>query len=472
MKKKLLLALLSVELYALSMSTGTSIAYEIIELFFGRMNDVFKDAPPFDSWETYIDDNTPPEKDDRNITTKQFDKPFIISLASLNFDNSDYVLKEKGDGTNHNLEIAIASNDTIISNTIVWDPTENDHVDSSELTPTQATQDAQLRYYMCASVDDPNSLADMIKKFIEMMMSGEPFDIISFLKFFFATHQIKIHALDSDSCKNKTEVKDCTFSSSPELIECFSTDHFSVKPQKLSFTLPTYVKSAHTQDINITTDAIGYTFSKTDDYNFSATFTKYMPNNEINASLAGNGTFLLDGFTNGNATNANFNFDDIAKINIALTDESWTAIDENDTKASCTERLLCGDTNVTIIPDHFTFDEAKLHNQADQNFTYIANENSMQAHIALKIQAQNEKNSTTLNFDAQSWEKSVSIRFNTPRNDESNKTQITTQLLGFSQGVYTLTYDDMTDQKHLSFNYKREKQTAQNPFIIEGKILT
>lgn len=456
------LLLISFNLFGFGFSGGSGggISSTILNNFFGSMNSIFEDSPPVDSWETSINDTSPPEENDRNITTKTINKPFVLSLGSIKLSGDDYEKKEKGSGSNHNIEITLYTNNTPISNTIFWDPTEDKHIDSSELTPTQSTQDAQIRFYMCASIDTP-TMMDFIGGFFSGSMN-----IGNMLNSFFSTHTLKIHALDQCS----GAVQDCDFSTDKHYVECLSTNHFAIKPEKLSFTLPTHIKSAQSQSLEInatkynsTSHASRYTFT-TSDYTLEKTITKYLPDNTVSTSLKGEIDFVDGNFTDGDSNGFSFDFNDTAKINLQLIDKDWASVDD-DTEESCDGRWICGDANTTVIPHHFKLSEVKVVNEDDEDFTYYSNSKEMQAHIELTIEAQNEKDTTTQNFDKDSWENPLSVTFTLPSSTkEENKTEISNENLSFEDGIQTLHYED----NNLTFNYKRENNSTQNPFLVLG----
>jgi hypothetical protein len=430
-------------------STNT-ISADTIKEFLSSFNSNLQQHPPFDSWETSIEDDTPPDEEDRNITTKTINKSFILSLASLNSDNTDYEKKEEGDGDNPYIEVSIDSDSTKISNTITWNPTQDgkEHIDSEPLTPYKSVRDAQLHFHMCASITIPNLTS---------------LDFLSFVQ----TNLVQIH--DLSECEGKDTNTNCEFSDEKQYVECYSTNHFAIKPEKLSFTLPSYMKSAKKEALTITADATGYSFSSNDDYNLSVSITKYTKKDEVNNSLYGEGNFTFDDFTDGNSSNANFDFNDTAKINFELIDKDWAEIDD-DTLHNCDENgsYICGNYNTIVIPDHFNFKDISLHNESDQNFTYLSNSEAMQAHIAFTVNAKNAQNNTLQNFDKDSWENNISLHFSLSPETDSNKTEIFSQFLGFEDGSIKIDDDNATLNQHLSFNYTREVNNSKNPFFIRG----
>jgi hypothetical protein len=462
----------SLELHAF---TTSSMVDSMMSMFFGDIATLFDDNPPLDSWNDDIEDSSVPDKEDRNLTTKIVQNPFVISLASLNLTNDEYEKKAKGDGSNYDVNVTIYSNSLPISNTVTWDPTEDEHIDSDPLIVTQASQDAQVRVKMCASINSL-SFMDMIMELISSMMPPSilsPEEMMEKILAFFSTHPtLVIHQLEE--CNGAPTNSNCEFSQEKQLVECYSTDHFAIRADKFSFKLPLYTKSAkkETLEINATefnsskqTDRYNFT---TDDYKIEVKTTKFLPNNTEEKSLKGETTLFDGNFSDGASIGFAYDFNDTAKINLQLIDKNWAKIDENDTQNSCDGNWICGEFNTTVIPDHFTLSKVKLFNEQNKTFTYIANEGAMQAHLSLILKAMNVEDNVTQNFDFASWENPLSLTLSLANEIDSNKTEILNTNLGFSSGVKEILYSDNVTNKFLSFNYKREVNATQNPFVVEG----
>ena len=269
--------------------------------------------------------------------------------------------------------------------------------------------------------------------------------------------------------------------------ESSSHDKFSIRPEKFTITdISTQIKSALSQDFNVSAEkfgsglASGYTISNTD-YALDINKTAYLPNDTI-ADLNGTLSVTSFNFTDGFASDVSMSFNDVGKITMKLQDIHWADIDIGDTDANCSNetsgigRYICGETNATFIPDHFTFSDVNLYDDNNNsNFTYLSNDLNISAHVGLTITAKNNADGTTLNFDSSSWENPVDINLsisttNTPAiiKDEIN----TTQNIGFSNGVKVIAFDESNSSRNLMFNFTREVNTTLNPFIVNGSELT
>ena len=187
-------------------------------------------------------------------------------------------------------------------------------------------------------------------------------------------------------------------------------------------------------------------------------------------------------FTNGYASDVSMSFDDVGKMTMKLQDIHWADIDIDDTDANCSNetggigRYICGETNATFIPDHFTFSAVNLYDDNNiSNFTYLSNDLNMSAHVGVIITAKNNANGTTLNFDSASWENPVDINLSlsTTNTPAIIKNEIdTTQNIGFSNGVKTIAANESNSSRNLMFNFTREVNTTLNPFVVNGSELT
>lgn len=264
-----------------------------------------------------------------------------------------------------------------------------------------------------------------------------------------------------------------------------STDNFAIRPENLEIT-PVTNELVSGFDYNFTTiansfnnggNSIGYNTSNSE-YSLDINTTKYMPDNTtINNSLNGNTTISTYLFNDGDGI-VSMAFDDIAKVNIKLTDSNWAAVDINDTAQECssTGAYICGDTNVTFIPSHFELSNVTLHNSDNtSNFIYLSNDLNMSGKISLTITAKNSLNNTTENFDSASWETPVNISFavdtnNTPSilfNDINE-----TLDLNFTNGDKTIAWNETNNSKNLLFNFTRDINNSVNPFRVQGTDVT
>ena len=406
----------------------------------------------FDAWDANIADDTLPVLDARILKTKVVNKPFEISLASLNVENNAYEVKA---GTG-NVDVAIYKKNTvtrIVSNpvSISYDPSIHEHLDSISITAMQATKDAVIGFKLCATYDEQTMTL-------------------------------------SSTCTG--DIKPCKYvSTSPVWRVCHSSDNFAIRPNSFSIqTVATPIKSDTNQSYTVNakeyeTDANVplYTVSNAD-YLLDVNTTKYMPDNTENNSLHGSANVHAFSFVNGASPDSNPNvvmsFDDVAKVKLELQDRKWASVDINNpndsTTLDCNGAYVCGSTISTFIPDHFLLDAAKLYNNTDTaKITYISNDLNMSAHIALRITAKNKSDITTKNFDKDSWNNNVSVNFSiaTSGTPTLNKSEISNKKLNFEDGVYTIRSSDLNASTNLMFNYARSVNLAINPFVVNASDL-
>ncbi|MFA6138458.1 MAG: putative Ig domain-containing protein [Sulfurimonas sp.] len=389
----------------------------------------------FDAWEISMAD--------RNITTKIVNKPFTLTIASL--DSARTALQTKTGITvkyqlyDYNTNGSVTgyeSFDASISSTISKTYTVN---------PT-AYKDVRVRFKYCK---DANS-------------SIKPYS----------------------NCEYPV-VSGCSFENNVA-----STDNFAIRPDSFILTSPS------ADNINLLTSAQEYSFPVTAiDFNtttavssytivaansvLSLVRTMYQPSNTVDDNLSGTLSFSTTPFniTNGVA-NALIKFDDVGKVNIQLRDTTWAAVDGDDTSGDCnaTGRYVCGDINATFIPDHFTLSAVHLNNNSAQTFTYLSDDLNMSAHLDVNVSAKNLSNAVTQNFKSGSWENPVDVNMSvvsaasTPTiiKDDINETQN----LGFTLGAIAIPWNETNATKKLMFNFNRDVNDSKNPFMINGSEVT
>jgi len=225
-------------------------------------------------------------------------------------------------------------------------------------------------------------------------------------------------------------------------------------------------------------------------------------------------------------------FDNVGTVEVGVMDETWAAIDADDSPATCmsesdidsiqgklnagiTEpfsRLICmgsSDDNLTLhfIPDHFDVN-ATLHNHRSGSFTYLASKSSepksnpedgveplMSPSIALKIIALNSQGEITTNFTKEStgtypketdstagnvyYENPISITFDLPTEQhplaednsdyELQKIQYEEKhLMGFDKGEFSI---EATEKLLIPY-YIRKNNEAVSPFDINASEIT
>ena len=197
-----------------------------------------------------------------------------------------------------------------------------------------------------------------------------------------------------------------------------SSDNFAIRPNKLNITANTselesaldQVFSATAQNYDTTTST-RYTLSNTD-YTLNIDDTiRYLPDDTIDNTLFGTASINTYSFTDGISNDLSISFNDVGKVNLVIQDRHWADVDSDDTTGDCTNtgRYICGDTNATFIPSHFTISDAQLYNDSNTSFTYLSNDLNISAKIQLIITAKNDLNERTKNFDLASWENNINI---------------------------------------------------------------
>ena len=461
------------------------------------------DSKQFDVWNYWIgNENHFTESEDRNISTKISQKNIYFTLASINKDDNAYELKDADNANaNNKVEIAIYTNEqdpSKVSTTINWDPTDSKYINKSTaaLTVDGAYKDLIVGMRMCATYNDDEK------------------------------HYV---LYEWDQCDNSSD-KDCDYDTTtssvggmfggdsssdgdPVFTICYASNNFAIRPKYFDITkkdthliadkilkfstiakdsddeaTPNYtITNKDVDDADSAVTAIkklfnswinGSTNTETTDYNLTVEITKYMPNDDENSSLYGEGDVGYYRFKDGDASLENdryveFYYDEVGKIQYHLMDQNWSDVDKDDTPATCSNeegenmgRFICGDVNQTYIPSHFHITDVTLHDNNDSTFTYISNDLNQSASITLHIEAQNEQNNTTRNFDYGSWEQSLAITFITSKEQNILKHTIEDKI-EFEDGNKTIIYSESNVSRKLLFNYERNISKALNPFKIE-----
>lgn len=418
----------------------------------------FELTGPFDAWDIFRDNNvTVPA--DRNISTKIVNKPFQLSLASLDENSTAYEVKT---GTG-NIEVALYPTDslTAISNTLIFDANTTEHIaTSSDFNVTNASKDTIVGFKLCATYESGTYTLYPIAECSSAVLYG---------------------------CDEETSTK--------KMLVCRATDNLAIRPNEFEITAPAG------EDIELLTSAKDYNLSliaeqdnstsASSDYNITnahtiLTLSKTMYDRDdiIDNSLNGTLSFSASGFdiNDGSAINTvGIKFTDVGKVDINISDTSWSDVDIDDTSGDCSDtgRYICGDINATFIPSHFVLNDVNLSNFNANSFTYISNQMSdISAQLTTRIQAQNNDNNPTRNFDSASWENNVSINIiivpqnTTDTNNititmDSNESNISNLSLGFSDSNRSIVTSPI-EVNPLQFNFKRDINVSLNPFFVTG----
>jgi hypothetical protein len=295
-----------------------------------------------------------------------------------------------------------------------------------------------------------------------------------------------------------------------------SKDNFAIRPEKLdinstNYDYPNLLRSA--QEYNTTIKGLNFSSGiNSSDYNVTnantilTIATKMYDRNNIERNstttpaMYGTSSFAASGFDMANGLSvksgvsgnqvAGLSFNDVGKINLSIQDQQWAAVDINNandpTPRDCTANgtYVCGDKNVTFIPERFDFNELNItnNNGSPGSFTYIANEvNKMAGRIHTKIRALNKEGNVTKNFGLSPlWENPITVipvvSKSTYLYPDANETNITTLAIGFgigsdANGTKTIAWNETNTSKYLRYNFRRDVNLPQNPFDVNGSDL-
>ena len=307
-----------------------------------------------------------------------------------------------------------------------------------------------------------------------------------------------------DECKGTTKTEACTvcaFGGTLAGSVC-ARDNFAIRPDKFilappqgediqllksgnTFTFPLIARQYNTNN-GINNATLDYNLTNAQEIlnngDLDINKTIFAPDNTIpNPVLKGTLSFAnAFNFADGSST-AGISFTDVGKVNIKVIDTHWTKVDidqgDNPLDCSANGAYICGDVNATYIPDHFTLTNASLFNTGASTYTYLSNDLNVSAEISVTVTATNSANVTTQNFSVGAWENPVDITFTLPATAitglvEHKKEINATQKLGFVNGQHTINSTDTNTSAKLIFNYNRDVNNPQNPFMVNGADIT
>ena len=294
-----------------------------------------------------------------------------------------------------------------------------------------------------------------------------------------------------------------------------STDNFAIRPERLALNstdtaMPNLLRAGENYNLSInaydyntlsgpntgTHNTLNYSFTNANTLLSIATKLYDKEEVERNASttpvmygtLSFNTTSTFD-MENGISVKtgvsgndvAGVTFDDVGKVGFTIQDHSWAMVDNDDTLQSCDSdgAYVCGDKNVTFIPDHFDFETLSITNNNGNpgTFTYIANEmDQMAARIHTNIRALNKNNNVSKNFAKfPLYENDVTIvpvvRKSTYRYPDANESNITNLSIGFVDGNRTIVWNESNVSTQLRFNFQRDINQTASPFDVNGSDL-
>ena len=363
---------------------------------------------PFDAWDTFRDDNYAPPSD-RNISTKIVNKPFKLSLASLNVNNDGYELKH-GTGAS-NIEVGVYENNnsnTLISNEVTFDATTQSHVsESDEITVTQASKNAVVGFRFCATYE------------------------------YNATLGKKVYFLyPNTSCSGALQNCNYETNGSPTWHICSTSDDLAVRPDKFDVNITNNTQFVAEANASIKFEALDGSGVDTQNYNedendtnatFSVDLNLQQPNNKCPNQTANNSPDV--NFTSG-VDSGDFSFDHVGRYTLKIAekdecDKTFASIDCDDSNISGSWtvdenlRITPKEVNITIDPDHFGV-VAKLHDAHESNgadFTYLASSgvshdqinSAMASRLDLNVSAEDQNNVVTPNYTDGCYAKTLSL---------------------------------------------------------------
>ena len=425
---------------------------------------------------------------DRHIATKIVNKPFTLSIASINEAQDAY--QAKNVSTDIAYGLIEPDGTSFIVNGGSFDASKVTLFEH-EFTVSRAYRELEVGFKLCSEISHG-----------------------------------KLILHDSAKCA-AVEVLACDDAhAGTHWRMCPSDDSFSVRPDHFTFKLPFMtdkrtLRSGEIYKYEIT--AKDYASNPTNGYNQSGNHLNddnasilFADSSENNGSL--HGTIDYDGssfdFADGISTSAgetyvaNVSFDDVGKISLLLQDAEWTSVDSNDTPSSCDAgmkngvnvpngRFVCGLTRPTFIPHHFRLANAKLVNHNNGAYTYLgikpSNENDdidMSAHVDMTVIAENKPGVTTENFSEGLYENPVSVTLTVPDitvpditgngitmtafKHDLNEIDVTPATIGFgeigvnSAGTFHFAWDTTTPAEKLNFNYVKDPAVPTQPFRLES----
>ncbi|MDD3598137.1 hypothetical protein, partial [Sulfuricurvum sp.] len=313
----------------------------------------------FDAWDSFRSIN------DRNISTKIVNKPFTLSVASL--DTANTALQDFN-GTVCVQIIDTLSGSQLGRNCQVWNPLQSSLY---TFTSPSATKNAAAKIAWKKSD-----------------LSG-------------------------------------TFAIGSEDNATFSSDRFAIRPESFAIDAPDATAG---KDFNITFTAPMYGVTTASmDYNETAGISFNVSIAEQNPACI-MGTFTstpslgLFSFVNGSKV-LTAQYSEVGRLDINISDLSkpcgsmYASIDCNDANVSdgtnfTADLLPIGLTSklITIIPDHF--DVNATVSNAGNGFTYLSDDLNMSAHLDLIITAENDQNITTKNYNTECYAQSTQYVIN------------------------------------------------------------
>lgn len=208
-----------------------------------------------------------------------------------------------------------------------------------------------------------------------------------------------------------------------------SRDSFSIRPANYTITTNTSpLIGARTYNLILNsinsagTTTPGYTQTVTNNANQSAFMTLSPPST---CTLPATQTLLNTlSFSNGSASYTPFIYPNIGDVNVTVSDNEWTRIDQNSYTTKGFDDCIVGSNSNTpsngkvgclikkiqpfvFIPKQFT-NTLNVQNFDNRTFTYISNDGNMSAEVLLTTTATLDDNTTATNYTANCFAKDIS----------------------------------------------------------------
>ncbi|WP_456452041.1 H-type lectin domain-containing protein, partial [Hydrogenimonas sp.] len=261
-----------------------------------------------------------------------------------------------------------------------------------------------------------------------------------------------------------------------------STDTFALRPDRFVFRHPeaaANLTAEHAYRYTSAVEALDVGGNPAADYNTTLVLrtTKRMRNGEANDSLAGTLHTGLSDFQDGVA-DLNLSFDDVAIVTLELNDTAWCAVDADDTPEA--NRTIYGERNVTFVPAAFGLSFSAKPQMEDNDtahgFTYLSNDLAMSGWLrglTIDVKALGEKGGLLRNFSgpvagplfADAVDITPLLRLperHSAANTLGEPQPQTGVDLNFTGGEAVLTYSDV------AFNYDRTYDAPVDPFFVPG----
>jgi len=281
-----------------------------------------------------------------------------------------------------------------------------------------------------------------------------------------------------------------------------SRDSFAIRPATYSLATNS-VNLIGGKSYTLTTNALTNTSTVTTGYNQSITTSSTDKNATIDliippgCTLDKNSTNIALSFTNGVATNTTFTYNNVGDVNVTVSDNNWTAIDQN-SNSDC----LVGST--TSTPDangkvgcliqktkQFTFSPKQFNNELtiqnfnDGNFTYISNDKTMSAEALLTTTAVlNDSITIATNYTAKCYARAINYTIELINNKTLSNSTTQNRIRYFEDGTTSNLENNATlgqatfssaegnftngiaSNLSMLFNFTRDLTKADEPFKI------